>query len=130
MVKLFVDRFTIPFTSNLLPQAHQQAGGGNNTTACVCDTMLAWVCWHSGVIINETVNSIAKKPLLLSNFFALPFRGQKGKSEKKENKLLNVSVSYDGEQFHNVELPRHSWRKIIKWISAKELTTLLQAATG
>ena len=105
-----------------------------------CQIELAWVRvvrGHSGITGNEVVDGIAKENAVAVQ----PSSPALARSRSEINKDIKRIVERKWQQWWKMisqcgtaksffAVPTTQHRKFIKWMSTKELTTLIQAATG
>ena len=103
----------------------------------ICQIELAWVRGHSGVTGNEVVDGMAKENAVAVQLSS-PALARMGREIKKEIKRIPElkwqqwwkTTPQCGTAKAFFVAPATQHRKFIKWMSTKELTTLIQAVTG
>ncbi len=103
----------------------------------ICQIEMVWVRGHSGVTGNELVDGMAKENAVTVKL-SFPALGWPGREIKKEIKRIverkrqqwwqTIPLCGIAKAFFAVPTTQH--RNFLKWMSTKEPTTLIQAATG
>ncbi len=107
------------------------------STKLICQIELAWVHGHSGVTGNKVVDRMAKENAVAVQLLS-PALARTEREIKKEIKRIAECkwqqwwrmISQCGTAKSFFAAPTTQHRKFIKWMSTKELTALIQAATG
>ncbi len=107
------------------------------STKLICQIELAWVRGHSGVTGNKVADGMAKENTVAVHLSS-PALERTGREIKKEIKGIAErqwqqwwrTIPHCGIAKSFFAVPTTQHRNCIKWMSTKELTTLIQAATG